>query len=49
MCKMSEDDGLTIARNDIPLAGVPLVERAPQPNFTSYCIHYSHINGGCPD
>lgn len=46
---MSEDDGKAVAMNDGNLAAVPLEERTHQLNFTSYCIHYGHINGGCPD
>ena len=40
---MIEDYGMTVAMIDVPK------ERPPQPNFTSYCIHYGHINGGCPN
>ena len=47
---MSEDDGMTVAMNDIPLGAVLFKEWPPQLHkFPSYCIHYGRINDGCPD
>ena len=40
---MIEDYGMMVAMVDVPK------ERALRRNFTSYCIHYGHINDGCPD